>query len=161
MILGDKFVSDGSFFLADLADFAVPLVTEFFLLRHRYKSKLFNQLKFTTMDGSFVAIMFFLTFFGSLFGVLYFYFTTRNRERLALIEKNADPALFKVEPSNVFKKFSIKIGMLLMGGGFGVLVGNILTVSTRLEEPVAYISMIFMFAGAGLILSYFFARKVD
>jgi hypothetical protein len=113
------------------------------------------------MDGSFVAIMFFLTFFGSLFGVLYFYFTTRNRERLALIEKNADPALFKVEPTNVFKKFSIKIGMLFIGGGFGVLVGNILTVSTRLEEPVAYISMIFMFAGAGLILSYFVARKVD
>jgi hypothetical protein len=113
------------------------------------------------MDGGFVAIMFFLTFFGSLFAVLYFYFTTRNRERLALIEKNADPALFKVEPTNVFKKFSIKIGMLFIGGGFGVLVGNILTVSTRLEEPVAYISMIFMFAGAGLILSYFVARKVD
>jgi len=113
------------------------------------------------MDEGFVGIMFFLTFFGTLFGVLYFYFTTRNRERLALIEKNADPALFRIEPTNVFKKFSIKIGMLFIGGGFGVLVGNILTVSTRLEEPVAYISMIFMFAGAGLILSYFVARKVD
>ena len=113
------------------------------------------------MQEGFVGIMFFLTFFGTLFGVLYFYFTTRNRERLALIEKNADPALFKTEPTNVFKKFSIKIGMLFIGGGFGVLVGNILTVSTRLEEPVAYISMIFMFAGAGLILSYFVARKVD
>jgi hypothetical protein len=113
------------------------------------------------MHEGFVGIMFFLTFFGTIFGVLYFYFTTRNRERLALIEKNADPALFKVEPTNVFKKFSIKIGMLFIGGGFGVLVGNILTVSTRLEEPVAYISMIFMFAGAGLILSYFVARKID
>jgi hypothetical protein len=113
------------------------------------------------MHEGFVGIMFFLTFFGTIFGVLYFYFTTRNRERLALIEKNADPALFRVEPTNVFKKFSIKIGMLFIGGGFGVLVGNILTVSTRLEEPVAYISMIFMFAGAGLILSYFVARKVD
>lgn len=113
------------------------------------------------MDEGFVGIMFFLTFFGTLFGVLYFYFTTRNRERLALIEKNADPALFRIEPTNVFKKFSIKIGMLFIGVGFGVLVGNILTVSTRLEEPVAYISMIFMFAGAGLILSYFVARKVD
>lgn len=113
------------------------------------------------MQEGFVGIMFFLTFFGTIFGVLYFYFTTRNRERLALIEKNADPALFRVEPPHVFKKFSIKIGMLFIGGGFGVLVGNILTVSTRLEEPVAYISMIFMFAGAGLILSYFVARKVD
>jgi len=113
------------------------------------------------MHEGFVGIMFFLTFFGTVFGVLYFYFTTRNRERLALIEKNADPALFKTEPTNVFKKFSIKIGMLFIGGGLGVLAGNILTVSTRLEEPVAYLSMICMFAGAGLILSYFVARKVD
>ena len=50
--------------------------------------------------------------------------------------------------------------MLFMGGGFGVLVGNILTVTTRLEEPVAYLSMIFMFAGAGLVSSYFVARKI-
>ncbi len=113
------------------------------------------------MEGSFVAIMFFLTFFGSIFGVSYFFFTTRNRERLALIDKNADPALFKTEPTNIFKKFSIKLGMLFVGGGIGVLFGNILAVTTRLEEPVAYLSMIFIFAGAGLILSYFFARKVD
>jgi hypothetical protein len=71
---------------------------------------------------------------------------------LALIEKNADPSIFKVEPVNILKKFSIKLGMLFMGGGLGVLVGNILTVTTRLEEPVAYLSMIFIFAGAGLVL---------
>jgi hypothetical protein len=112
------------------------------------------------MNEGFVGIMFFITFFGTLFGVAYFYYTTRNRERLALIEKNADASIFKVEPVNIFKKLSIKLGMLFIGGGFGVLVGNILTVSTRLEEPVAYLSMIFMFAGAGLLASYFVARKI-
>ena len=113
------------------------------------------------MNGEgFVAVMFFLTFFGSLFGVAYFYYTTRNRERLALIEKNADASIFKVEPVNVFRKFSIKLGMLFIGGGFGVLVGNILTVSTRLEEEVAYLSMIFIFAGAGLVSSYFVSRRL-
>ena len=109
---------------------------------------------------SFVTVMFFLTFFGAIFGIAYFYYTTRNRERLALIEKNADASIFKTEPVNVFRKFSIKLGMLFIGGGFGVLVGNILTVSTRLEEPVAYLSMIFMFSGIGLLSSYFVARKV-
>jgi hypothetical protein len=112
------------------------------------------------MNEGFVGIMFFITFFGTLFGVAYFFYTTRNRERLALIEKNADASIFKVEPVNIFKKLSIKLGMLFIGGGFGVLVGNILTVSTRLEEPVAYLSMIFMFAGAGLVASYFVARKI-
>jgi hypothetical protein len=112
------------------------------------------------MGESIIAIIFFITFFGSVFGVAYFYFTTRNRERLALIEKNADPSIFKVEPVNILKKFSIKLGMLFIGGGLGVLVGNILTVSTRLEEPVAYLSMIFIFAGIGLVASYFVAARI-
>ncbi len=112
------------------------------------------------MDDGFIAVMFFLTFFGSIFGISYFYFTTRNRERLALIEKNADASIFKTEPVNIFRKLSIKLGMLLIGGGFGVLVGNILVVTTRLEEPVAYMSMIFMFAGFGLISSHFVGRKI-
>ena len=113
------------------------------------------------MNEGFVGVMFFLTFFGSLFGVAYFYYTTRNRERLALIEKNADASIFKEEPVNIFKKLSIKLGMLLIGGGFGVLIGNILTVSTRLEEPVSYLSMIFIFAGLGLVSSYFVARRIN
>jgi hypothetical protein len=112
------------------------------------------------MGENSVAVLFFITFFGAIFGIAYFYFTTRNRERLALIEKNADPSIFKVEPVNILKKFSIKLGMLFMGGGLGVLVGNILTVTTRLEEPVAYLSMIFIFAGAGLVASYFVSRRI-
>lgn len=112
-------------------------------------------------DEALMTIVFFLTFFGSIFGVAYFFYTTRNRERLALIEKNADPSILKTEPVMLFKKLSIKLGMLFIGGGFGVLVGNILTVTTRLEEPVAYLSMIFMFAGAGLVSSYFVARKIQ
>jgi hypothetical protein len=112
------------------------------------------------MHENSIPIIFFITFFGSIFGVAYFYYTTRNRERLALIEKNADPSIFKVEPVNILKKFSIKLGMLFMGGGLGVLVGNILAVTTRLEEAVAYLSMIFIFAGAGLVASYFVSRRI-
>jgi hypothetical protein len=112
------------------------------------------------MTQTLIPVMFFLTFFGSLFGVLYFYFTTRNRERLAMIEKNTDPSIFKIEPTHAFKKFSIKLGMLFIGGGLGVLIGNILYATTTLERSVAYISMIFIFAGAGLVASYFVARKI-
>ncbi|MBN2812496.1 MAG: hypothetical protein JXQ80_00395 [Bacteroidales bacterium] len=111
------------------------------------------------MDGGFVAIMFFITFFGAIFGVSYFYFTTRNRERLALIEKNADPAIFKTEPVNILKKFSIKLGMLAIGVGVGILAGNLLYM-TGMEEEISYSSMVFIFGGAGLMASYFVARKV-
>jgi hypothetical protein len=144
--------------IVELSNF--PVTAHYFQASYRQSVLLITK-KSIIMEGSFVAIMFFLTFFGAIFGVMYFYYTTRNRERLAIIEKNADPSILRIEPTNVFKKFSIKLGMLFIGGGLGVLVGNILTVATRLEEPVAYLSMIFVFAGAGLILSYFVARKVD
>ena len=32
--------------------------------------------------------------FGTIFGVFYMYFSTRNKERLALIEKGADASIF-------------------------------------------------------------------
>ena len=32
--------------------------------------------------------------FGAIFGVFYLYFSTRNKERLALIEKGADASIF-------------------------------------------------------------------
>lgn len=111
------------------------------------------------MDGGFVAIMFFITFFGAIFGISYFFFTTRNRERLALIEKNADPAIFKTEPVNILKKFSIKLGMLAIGVGLGILVGNRLWMM-GMDEDISYASMVFIFGGAALVASYFVARRV-
>jgi hypothetical protein len=112
------------------------------------------------MENTLVPIVLFIVMFGTLFGGLYFYFTTRNRERLALIEKNADASIFKSAPTGAFKKFSIKLGMLFVGAAIGTLAGNILTLTTGLDRPVAYLSMIFLFAGLCLIASYFVARKV-
>ncbi len=114
------------------------------------------------MEDAIISIVFFLTGFGALFGILYIYYTTRNRERLALIEKNADPSILKNEPrSGRLRTFVIKLGMLFVGGGLGTLIGNILAQSTNLDPEAAYISMIFLFAGAGLIISYFIAKKVQ
>ena len=106
--------------------------------------------------------MFFLTFFGSLFGVLYFYFTTRNRERLAMIEKNADPAIFKTEPTNVFKKFSIKIGNVIYRWWFWCACRQYSDCkSPGLKEPVAYHFHDLHVCRGRIDASYFVARKVD
>jgi hypothetical protein len=112
------------------------------------------------MENTLVPIVLFVCMFGTLFGILYFFYTTRNRERLALIEKNADPSILKTQNTGSFKKFSIKLGMLFAGAGIGTLVGNILVLTTGLDKPVAYLSMILLFAGVGLIASYFVAAKV-
>ena len=35
-----------------------------------------------------------ITMFAAIFGIVYLYFSTRNKERLALIEKGADASIF-------------------------------------------------------------------
>ena len=55
---------------------------------------------------------------------------------------------------------TLKFGMLFVGIAVGILLGNILEVSTQLEEEVAYFSMVFLFGGAGLIINYF-VEKAD
>jgi hypothetical protein len=107
-----------------------------------------------------VGIIALLVIFGSFFGIMYMYYTTRNRERMALIEKNADPSIFKTESPGTLKAASIKLGLLLAGAGIGVLMGNILEITTSLSEDSAYFSMILLFSGAGLFLSYFISRKL-
>ncbi len=99
-----------------------------------------------------------LTIFASIVLILYMYFTTRNKERMALIEKGLDASLFK----SGRKSFSVlKWGMFLVGIGIGILVGNILSVSTNLEDPVPYFSMILLFGGGSLIAYHLIERKRD
>jgi hypothetical protein len=113
------------------------------------------------MNENIVALVFFLVSGAVVFGVTYVYYTTRNRERMAMIEKNADPSILKSGSNGSFKLFAIKFGMLLMGIGLGILFGSILEATTVLKEEVAYFSMIFLFGGAGLFTSYFVGRKLQ
>ncbi|RLD80578.1 MAG: hypothetical protein DRJ10_07230 [Bacteroidetes bacterium] len=97
-----------------------------------------------------------ITFFASIVLILWLYFSTRNKERMALIEKGADANLFKSK-SRPFP--TLKLGMFIAGIGLGILFGNIIAVSTSLEEPTAYFSMIFLFAGSSLIVSHLLDKK--
>ena len=113
------------------------------------------------MGETITAIVFFVTGFAAFFGIMYIFYTTRNRERLALIEKNADPSILKPESKGTLKTFTIKLGMLFGGAGIGTLIGNIVASTTSLDDHAAYVSMIFLFSGAGLVASYFIAKKVQ
>lgn len=113
------------------------------------------------MEDTIISVVFFITGFGAFFGIMYIFYTTRNRERLALIEKNADPSILKSEPKGNMKTFVIKLGMLFAGAGIGTLFGNILAATTNLDHGAAFVSMIFLFSGAGLVASYFISRKVQ
>ena len=101
-----------------------------------------------------------LVVFGTFFGIMYMYFTSRHKERIALIDKGADASMFNTGKKIYWGNFALSVGMFLIGAGLGVLVASILVATTVILEGVAYPSMIFVFAGAGLVLYFFLARKL-
>lgn len=101
-----------------------------------------------------------LGLFAMIFGIVYLGITARNRERMAMIEKGADPALFEAK-----KKASgggiMKFGMFLLGIGLGIVVGYFLSSSAGMEAGAAYPAMIALFGGLALIASHILQRKQD
>lgn len=104
------------------------------------------------MEDIFVPLGFFL----SLFAILYVYWSTRSKERLALIEKGVDAQIFKSTPS---KYTLLKWGIVFIGAAVGVIAGYGL--SLIMNQHVAYFAMIFLFGGIGLIAAYLITRKLS
>jgi RsiW-degrading membrane proteinase PrsW (M82 family) len=97
--------------------------------------------------------------FGSVFGIIYVFLMMRNKERMALIEKGADASLFYHEKeAKLFNwswaKFTLKIGVLLMGIAAGVFLSELLVKVTEMREPAIFLSMIPFFGGLSLLLYY-------
>lgn len=78
-----------------------------------------------------------------------------NLERMAIIDKGLSPDLFKKERQTAG---ALRAALLLIGGGFGLLMGYWLDSVFRMEE-VAYFSMILIFGGLGLGLAYLIEEK--
>lgn len=100
-----------------------------------------------------------LSLFAAIFGIIYIYFMTRNKERMALIEKGASAELF----TKPFKasKLGLKLGIMAIGVGLGIVIANIFVSVQLLEGEVAFPSMIFIFGGLGLVASYYIASRVN
>jgi hypothetical protein len=106
----------------------------------------------------------FIAFFAMVFGIAYIHYTTRNKERMALIEKGAEASLFntgKTGPMFNFNwsKFTLKIGMLSMGIALGVIVGALNETSNYMPQEPGYASAVFFFGGLSLVLFYLIDRK--
>jgi flagellar biosynthesis protein FliQ len=106
----------------------------------------------------------FIAFFATIFGVVYVHYTTRNKERMALIDKGADASLFNTGKEAIkwnfsWSKFTLKIGMLAMGIAVGIMVAAIMANTSVIDEDALYPSMIFFFGGLSLVLFYIIDRK--
>ena len=116
-----------------------------------------------------MAIFIMLIIFGSIFGIFYLYLSTRNKERLALIEKGADAGIFAKgrrnnSPAPFWKVFILNLAVLLMGIGLGTLIAMILSSSLNLnydDADAIYPGVIFLTAGAGLFVGFTLTKKLD
>jgi len=95
--------------------------------------------------GNFMAIIIFI----------YFFFTSRHRERMALIESGRDASIFKRDRDPSSR--SLKYGMVAVMSGLGLLIGSILE-RIGMAGEVAYFSMVLIFGGMGLV-GYYFSLK--
>jgi len=111
------------------------------------------------MEGIVIPVSFFLMAFA----IVYISLTTRNRERMAMIEKGVDPKIFTPEPRNlkVSQYVTFKWGLFLVGLAVGLFVGMLLEEYAGLPDGPTIISMILMFGGLALILSYLLRERLE
>ena len=102
-----------------------------------------------------------ISLFAAIFGMVYLYFSTRNKERLALIEKGADASIFNIgkRSGSAWKVVVINIAFLLMGIGLGLFLANLLESTTNLDDNVIYPAMTFLMAGVGLYVGFTQTKK--
>lgn len=102
--------------------------------------------------------------FGAIFGVFYLYFSTRNKERLALIDKGADASIFvkgNTHTAPIWKVLVLNLALILMGVGIGIFIASILHYNMGVEEGVAYPGTIFLMAGIGLFVGFNMTKNLD
>ena len=103
--------------------------------------------------------------FGIIFGIFYLHYSTRNKERLALIEKGADASIFvkgkREHAAPIWKVLTLNIALLLMGIGIGIFIAAILHYNLGVDKDVAYPGTIFLMAGIGLFTGFTMSKKLD
>lgn len=104
-----------------------------------------------------------ISLFAAIFGMVYLYLSTRNKERLALIEKGADASIFMKGASNrapMWKVILINLAVLLIGIGLGVFIATVLDEYTTLGDAV-YPGTIFLTSGIALLLGFNLSKDMD
>ena len=107
----------------------------------------------------------FISLFVVIFGIFYLFFSTRNKERLALIEKGADASIFVKGGTGsgtfFWKAFLLNLSVLLISIGLAVFLASFLVHTLGLLEEVAYPGTIFLVAGIGLYVGFSMTKKLS
>jgi hypothetical protein len=108
------------------------------------------------VSGEVVGILVPLSFFAMVFGIVYL----AKREKLAMIERGMDPRRYKPQ-SAPFQ--NLKWGLLLIGAGLGLFLASVLDrtlfIETQRHNEAIYASLVAIFGGLGLFISYLIEKK--
>ncbi|MBI2619443.1 MAG: hypothetical protein HYW57_05125 [Ignavibacteriales bacterium] len=102
-----------------------------------------------------------LGFFLTVGIVLWKYFDTRGRERMAMIEKGLQPGESKLSTRHMLQVnplSSLKWGLLALFVGVGLIVANWLDTTFYFHDSI-YLACMLLAGGVGLVLFYFIASK--
>ncbi len=105
------------------------------------------------MEGTEVMAM--LCFFGFLGFAIYMFFSTRHRERMALIESGQDAGIFNRTSKSLS---SLKWGLVMVAIGLGLGIGITTDISMDNDGPVITFPAVFICAGMALLIFYYLTR---
>jgi hypothetical protein len=77
-----------------------------------------------------------------------------NDERMAMIEKGLNPHMPKPRRPKTNSMITFHFAAISIGVSLGLLIGYLLESVFNMFAPVAYFSMILLFGGIGLLVSY-------
>lgn len=93
-----------------------------------------------------------------IFGISYYYFTTRHKERMEIIERGLDPYYFKGQSD--FLPFLLILGIISIGIALGIATGAYLSILYPLQKMAIVSFCIFFGLGLSLISAYAVLRKM-
>lgn len=104
-----------------------------------------------------------ISLFIVVFGIFYLFLSTRNRERLALIEKGVDATVFfngRPRGTVLFRMTILNIGLVLIGIGLGIFIPLLLLAYTAIENNGLYPAFIFLMSGIALLVGFRLTKNI-
>jgi hypothetical protein len=116
---------------------------------------------FTSTMGTIISLcLAFIALLVTIYGIAYYYLSTRHKERMALIEAGMDPSTFT--HSKRISTFILMLAVILtIGITPAMVIASLYEIKGYLlsEFPHMYLVTFFLFTGLSLFICYFIIKK--
>lgn len=95
-------------------------------------------------------------FFGTVFGIVYLFVTSRHKERMAMIERGLTRLPQPAAPRNYSLLVILLLNLAVLSASIGasIFIGAILEHHLKVDDGIAYPGSIFLMAGLGLFIGH-------